>query len=243
MACQKCGNTKSSPCACKDTALTTPCLSYAANKAMSDGSGSRYCEAKENCVDVQCQECVSYCHGDENHMWSLERYAQAPVTLAQITADGNTNQPFGNNTAFTVQNGERLDGVLQRLSMWLAELQEGGVGDGYEHSVRWFYANEPGQTFAGGDMCRLEWGPALIPGNITHVSIWYADASTGPNYAWNPVTGAEMLNLANISEFTVGTINAPAILPGGTYVFKLVGISGDDYWNPCAPFVFVTFLT
>ena len=239
MACKKCGNTKSSPCACKDTALTTPCLSYSQH---TDPTG-RYCEAAENCYDVQCQECVSYCHGDSNHFWGLERYAGDAISLDDLNADGNTNQAFGDDTVFTVQNGERLDGILQRLAMWLAELQEGGNGAGYEHSVRWFYADPPTQSAAGGDMVKLHWGPPIVTGNISAVAIYYADATTGPDYAWNQVVTAENLNLANVSEFTVTTVLAPLIMPGGTYVFKLVGIDGDDYWNPSAPFVFVTFLT
>ena len=51
MACNKCGHTKSSPCACKDHGLTTPC-SYTdcTRKATT-----------ETCEDIQCVECVSYC--------------------------------------------------------------------------------------------------------------------------------------------------------------------------------------
>ena len=51
MACNNCGNTKSSPCACQDHAMTTPC-SYT------------NCDRKattELCEDLQCAECVSYC--------------------------------------------------------------------------------------------------------------------------------------------------------------------------------------
>tara|TARA_R100000988_G_C4000060_1_gene168424 strand:- start:152 stop:700 length:549 start_codon:yes stop_codon:yes gene_type:complete len=51
MACNICGNTKSSPCACRDHAMTTPC-SY------------NNCDRKattELCEDLQCAECVSYC--------------------------------------------------------------------------------------------------------------------------------------------------------------------------------------
>jgi hypothetical protein len=237
MACKKCGNTKSSPCACKDTALTTPCLTYS---QATDPSG-RYCEAAENCYDIQCQECVSYCHGDENHMWALERFSDGPMSLDLIIADPNSNQNFGNDSAFTVQNGERLDGILQRMTMFLAAAAEGDYNS-YEHSVKWFYADPPTQSAAGGDMVKLHWGPAIIPGNISAVSIWYADATTGPDYAWNQVTNAENLNLANVSEFNITTVLAPLIMPGGTYVFKLLGIDGDDYWNPSAVHVFVTFL-
>ena len=240
MACKKCGNTKSSPCACRDTGLTTSCLDYSTmNNPEYTG---RYCEAAENCVDIQCQECVSYCHGNSDHFWALERFTESAVTLDALNADGNDNQNFGQDSAFTVQNGERLDGILQRMTMFLAAAAEGDYNS-YEHSVRWFYADDPTQSAANGDMVKLHWGPAVVTGNISAVAIYYADATTGPDYVWNPVTGgAENLNLANISEFTITTLNAPNILPGGAYVFKLVGIDGDDYWNPSSVHVFVTFL-
>ena len=51
MACKKCGHTKSSPCACKDHGLTTPC-SYSDCLRESE---------TETCEDIQCSECVGYC--------------------------------------------------------------------------------------------------------------------------------------------------------------------------------------
>lgn len=47
MSCNNCGST--SPCGCKDHALTTPC-------------GYTDCTVgHERCDDIQCAECVSYC--------------------------------------------------------------------------------------------------------------------------------------------------------------------------------------
>ena len=51
MACNNCGTTSSSPCACNDHALTTPC---AYNNCDRDST-------TELCEDLQCAECVSYC--------------------------------------------------------------------------------------------------------------------------------------------------------------------------------------
>jgi hypothetical protein len=239
MACKKCGHTKSSPCACKDTALTTPCLDYS---TLNDPHG-RFCGTDELCHDIQCQECVSYCHGDENHFWSVEEYSSGATTIEALLAGTEVTSMYGGGNVanpFTVQNGERLDGILQRLTMWLAGIAEGNT-DAYEHSVTYFYADNPTQSQAGGDMVKLHWGPAIVTGNLSAVSIWYADATAIP-YVWNQVTTAENLNLANVSEFTVTTVLAPNIMPGGTYVFKLVGIDGNAYWNPSAPFVYVEFL-
>ena len=51
MACNKCGHTKSSPCACQDHGLTTPCSYSDCTRGAST----------ETCEDIQCAECVSYC--------------------------------------------------------------------------------------------------------------------------------------------------------------------------------------
>lgn len=51
MACNKCGHTKTSPCACKDHGLTTPC-SYTECKRDA---------TTEVCEDIQCAECVQWC--------------------------------------------------------------------------------------------------------------------------------------------------------------------------------------
>ena len=51
MACNKCGHTKSSPCACQDHGLTTPCSYSDCTREAST----------ETCEDIQCAECVSYC--------------------------------------------------------------------------------------------------------------------------------------------------------------------------------------
>tara|TARA_R110000737_G_scaffold347402_1_gene378857 strand:- start:531 stop:1076 length:546 start_codon:yes stop_codon:yes gene_type:complete len=51
MACNNCGTTSSSPCACNDHALTTPCAYTNCNRK----------STTELCEDLQCAECVSYC--------------------------------------------------------------------------------------------------------------------------------------------------------------------------------------
>lgn len=54
MACNKCGTTKSSPCACQDHGLVTPC-SY--SDCIPDRKGSH----PEHCGEVYCTDCVSRC--------------------------------------------------------------------------------------------------------------------------------------------------------------------------------------
>lgn len=66
MACNRCGHTKSSPCACQDHGLTTPC-SYT------------NCETPA-CEEVICSECVVECNSKQNRStgsvtWEAERSA------------------------------------------------------------------------------------------------------------------------------------------------------------------------
>ena len=53
MACNRCGHTKSSPCACQDHGLTTPC-SYT------------NCNSGTPCEEVICSECVIDCGGEHS---------------------------------------------------------------------------------------------------------------------------------------------------------------------------------
>ena len=55
MACNNCGNTSSSPCACHDHGLTTPC-SLSPCETGSDGRGW-----PEFCADTFCIHCVTNC--------------------------------------------------------------------------------------------------------------------------------------------------------------------------------------
>jgi len=58
MACQICGNTKSSPCACKDHALTTPC-SYTDCTDVNTKRGH-----PEHCAEIFCTDCLHRCRND-----------------------------------------------------------------------------------------------------------------------------------------------------------------------------------
>jgi hypothetical protein len=55
MACNKCGTTKSSPCACQDHGLTTPCSYYDCTDY----------DAKtghpEHCGEIYCTDCIKRC--------------------------------------------------------------------------------------------------------------------------------------------------------------------------------------
>jgi hypothetical protein len=57
MACNICGNTKSSPCACQDHGLTTPC-SYV---DCTTYAGQAH---PEHCSEIQCIDCVAHCRNN-----------------------------------------------------------------------------------------------------------------------------------------------------------------------------------
>jgi len=54
MSCHRCGNTNSSPCACQDHGLTTPCHFVDCNIA---GRNAH----PEHCSEIQCIDCTSQC--------------------------------------------------------------------------------------------------------------------------------------------------------------------------------------
>tara|TARA_R100000781_G_C4069092_1_gene123855 strand:+ start:264 stop:836 length:573 start_codon:yes stop_codon:yes gene_type:complete len=85
MACNKCGHTKSSPCACKDHGLTTPC-SYTDCSPISDGKRSH----PEHCDEIICTDCIARCRN-----------------TFQISNDAN-------QTLYAYA-GDKLDTILQRM--------------------------------------------------------------------------------------------------------------------------------
>tara|TARA_B100000085_G_scaffold250342_1_gene246604 strand:+ start:90 stop:695 length:606 start_codon:yes stop_codon:yes gene_type:complete len=82
MACNRCGHTKSSPCACQDHGLTTPC-SYT------------NCDTSA-CEEIICSECVVDCNTSQNRpagavTWNAERSAGATSTSGIAVKQGASN--------------------------------------------------------------------------------------------------------------------------------------------------------
>ena len=93
MACNRCGHTKSSPCACKDHGLTTPC-------------SFTNCTTT-TCAEVFCYECVKDCFDAPatnrwNKVWSAE-----PST-------GTTADP---DNEYRVIRADDVRTMIQRLSL------------------------------------------------------------------------------------------------------------------------------
>ena len=99
MACNKCGHTKSSPCACQDHGLTTPCS---------------YTDCVRNsviCEEVTCIECVVDCNEIKD------------VTSPVVWDAENINAPFLQNSApgIQVHVGDNLLKTLQLMSMMIMD--------------------------------------------------------------------------------------------------------------------------
>lgn len=98
MACNRCGHTKSSPCACQDHGLTTPC-SYT------------NCETPA-CEEVICSECVVECNSKHNR-------STGSVTWEAEKSSGMTSTP-----GIAVRQAASNTELLQRLA--LATTDPGG---------------------------------------------------------------------------------------------------------------------
>ena len=101
MACSKCGHTKSSPCACHDHGLTTPC-SYT------------NCDDRTNfniCEEVFCYECVKDCTittDDKFYtVWDAE--------------NTNVSSPTNSAPGLNVLHGENIVGILQKMALMTME--------------------------------------------------------------------------------------------------------------------------
>jgi len=91
MACNKCGNTKSSPCACQDHGLVTPC-SYTDCTA---GQGDRKIHP-EHCAEIYCTDCLTRCRNS----------IQAPNASSQY---------------LYANAGDKLDVILQRMFLFATQ--------------------------------------------------------------------------------------------------------------------------
>ena len=92
MACNRCGHTKSSPCACKDHGLTTPC-------------SFTNCTTT-TCDEVFCYECVIDC------------YKFPELRLNKTWAAEDTTGTISNpNDEFYVSKADNMLTMLQRLAL------------------------------------------------------------------------------------------------------------------------------
>ena len=99
MACNRCGHTKSSPCACQDHGLTTPCT-------------YTNCDTPA-CEEVICSECVVDCNDSHNR-------STGSVTWEAERSAGTTSTP-----GIAVRQAASSVELLQRLALATTD-PEGG---------------------------------------------------------------------------------------------------------------------
>lgn len=171
MSCSSCnnGSTKSSPCACKDHGLVTPC-SYT------------NCQRKnqtETCEDIQCSACVGWCQNS------------FCVTNAA-------------NQTFCVNKGEKLDFILQKLVLFVAN--PGCWNSNIAHLFVDTVTN---------NSIKLMWDG--IPTGTTAINVYYA--TTAGAYVLANTTGPLS---AGTTEFDVTGLSSNT-----AYKFKVAATTGS----------------
>tara|TARA_R110000765_G_scaffold193900_3_gene299551 strand:+ start:38 stop:664 length:627 start_codon:yes stop_codon:yes gene_type:complete len=102
MACNTCGNTTSSPCACQDHGLTTPCSYTNCTKA--------------SCEEIYCYDCVVDCTKNINRkstlVWDAENNDFGPSAIA-------TSRP-----GLQVEQNDSVKEILQRVALMAMEASQ-----------------------------------------------------------------------------------------------------------------------
>jgi len=118
MACNKCGHTKSSPCACKDTPLETTGLGLYSDCDQVVNTGRGTMTIPERCEEVVCRECVARCNNCCPEMTSKEMLAEGLSGGGNEEGyDGDLWQVETKGAPFKAKCGERLDMTLQRFAL------------------------------------------------------------------------------------------------------------------------------
>ena len=100
MSCNTCGNKTSSPCACQDHGLTTPCS---------------YSECTTTiCEEVYCAECVINCSDS------------AGRSTGSISWDAEVSAGLTSTAGLQMRSGDSVEEMLQRISLFIAD-PVGGV--------------------------------------------------------------------------------------------------------------------
>ena len=100
MSCNTCGNKTSSPCACQDHGLTTPCS---------------YSECTTTiCEEVYCAECVINCSDS------------AGRSTGSISWDAEVSAGLTSAAGLQMRSGDSVEEMLQRISLFIAD-PVGGV--------------------------------------------------------------------------------------------------------------------
>jgi hypothetical protein len=186
MACNKCGHTKSSPCACKDHGLTTPC-------------SFTNCTTT-TCDEVFCYECVLDCfkfpvNGRYKKVWTAE------------SSTGTTADP---DNEYRVCDSDDIKTMLQRLSLRVAELEAGqSLNVSAQLAIAPVYIDNVATT-----SLRLNWNN--MPIAVTAINIYQAFESSNTWTLINTITtNLANTNSYSISNLTPSTNYKYKIITNG----------------------------
>jgi len=198
MACQN--GTCSSPnsCNCSGTSYTIP------SNAVYGDSTCR--QPSEPCSEVTCAECVRNCHGEDK--WCVKM----PVTINDITTAVD----------FCIHQGERLDQMLQKLS--LAQ----GSPTAYPYIVKNFYINSVTSTNI--ELLYFEFSE-----DITSMTLWVA---ANDSNEWQEITSFNVANPLVLNSFNLSIENV--LISGSTYKLKLVTSVNGITYDPGSVILYIT---
>ena len=95
MSCNTCGNKTSSPCACQDHGLTTPCS---------------YTECTTTvCEEVYCADCVVNCS------------SSAGLSMGAISWDAEISAGLTSTAGIQMRSGDSVEEILQRIALFVAD--------------------------------------------------------------------------------------------------------------------------
>lgn len=144
MACAKCGHTKSSPCACKDHGLTTPCNYTNCTTSV--------------CEQIYCYECVQDCTPNLDRkfktVWDAEN---VDVTITPLTS----------TKGMIVEQNDTMREMMQRTALMAMANSSTEKAAIQRCSIAPFYTSGVTQTSV-----RLNWDK--VPSTLTSISIYQA---------------------------------------------------------------------
>jgi hypothetical protein len=206
MACQNGTCSTPNSCNCAGTSYTIP-----ANAVYGDST----CRTPtEPCSEVSCAECVRNCHAEDK--WCV----QMPYTIDAVTTVVD----------FCIHQGERLDQMLQKLSLAQGDIQS------YPYKVKNFYLNSKSGT--SNEDFSLNFLYYEFSDEVTQIQLFFAaDSDDG---VWQEITAFNTtMNPLTSNSFTLNQ-NSISVISGTTYKFKFVTSTADAVYDPGSSIVFVT---
>ena len=217
MACNKCGHTKSSPCACKDTPLETTGTGLYSNCDQVVEIHRGTMTIPERCEEVVCRECVARCNNCCPAMSSKEMLAEG-LSGGNATEgyDGDLWQVETKGAPLKAICGERLDMTLQRFALAMND------GNGIQWHIPLFYIAKKVQDPVTGWTVTLAWDGGDWS-SMLGVQVYYQCLTCDDN-AWilHNAPGTPYVSPAVLASGNPVYYNISGLQDGYRYSFKLV---------------------